>query len=165
MANNRLPFGLCKKYGVDLPENATPRDAWAALDKIPTEEFKKPLKVPMDFFASKKTSQIRTYHSDEKPDLPKEAFKFARLNTEHHIKHAQDMGYKNQKEYERAAVIFWNNSEGDMYYSSARDSFYKYYDKTNEMLVISPEGIIHTFLFRTKKEFMINIRWDKLEKI
>ncbi len=31
MANNRLPFGLCKKYGIDLPDDATPKDAWDAL--------------------------------------------------------------------------------------------------------------------------------------
>lgn len=29
--NTGLPFGLCKKYGISLPERATPRDAWAAL--------------------------------------------------------------------------------------------------------------------------------------
>jgi hypothetical protein len=33
MANNRLPFGLCKKYGIKLPTNATPKDAWEALKK------------------------------------------------------------------------------------------------------------------------------------
>ena len=29
--NTGLPFGLCKKYGISLPNNATPRDAWNAL--------------------------------------------------------------------------------------------------------------------------------------
>lgn len=29
--NTGLPFGLCKKYGIDLPDDATPRDAWEAL--------------------------------------------------------------------------------------------------------------------------------------
>lgn len=48
MANNRLPFGLCKKYGIELPKDATPNDAWAALDKIPADEFKKPLMIPFD---------------------------------------------------------------------------------------------------------------------
>lgn len=31
--NMGLPFGLCKKYGISLPENATPREAWDALEK------------------------------------------------------------------------------------------------------------------------------------
>lgn len=29
--NTRLPFGLCKRFGIDLPDGATPRDAWDAL--------------------------------------------------------------------------------------------------------------------------------------
>lgn len=29
--NTGLPFGLCAKYGIGLPKNATPRDAWNAL--------------------------------------------------------------------------------------------------------------------------------------
>lgn len=32
--NTGLPFGLCKKYGISLPENATPREAW---DRNPQE--------------------------------------------------------------------------------------------------------------------------------
>lgn len=27
----RLAFGLCEKYGIELPDGATPKDAWAAL--------------------------------------------------------------------------------------------------------------------------------------
>lgn len=30
-ASQRLAFGLCKKYGIDLPKGATPKDAWEAL--------------------------------------------------------------------------------------------------------------------------------------
>ena len=29
--NIGLPFGLCEKYGIALPENATPKQAWDAL--------------------------------------------------------------------------------------------------------------------------------------
>ena len=31
--NTGLPLGLCKKYGISLPENATPRQAWDELAK------------------------------------------------------------------------------------------------------------------------------------
>ena len=31
--NTRLPFGLCERYGISLPKNATPRMAWEALKK------------------------------------------------------------------------------------------------------------------------------------
>lgn len=30
---NALPFGLCAKYGIELPEGATPRQAWDALKR------------------------------------------------------------------------------------------------------------------------------------
>ncbi len=30
-ASQRLAFGLCKKYGIELPDGATPKDAWQAL--------------------------------------------------------------------------------------------------------------------------------------
>ena len=43
-AHLRLPFGLCKKYGITLPKDATPRDAWDALKGIgidPGEEYDK----------------------------------------------------------------------------------------------------------------------------
>lgn len=30
-ASQRLAFGLCKKYGIDLPKGAQPADAWAAI--------------------------------------------------------------------------------------------------------------------------------------
>ena len=29
--NTSLPFGLCKRYGIPLPKDATPRQAWDAL--------------------------------------------------------------------------------------------------------------------------------------
>ena len=31
VGNTRLPFGLCAKYHISLPSDATPRDAWNAL--------------------------------------------------------------------------------------------------------------------------------------
>ena len=31
--NTRLPFGLCKRYGISLPDYATPRMAWEALKR------------------------------------------------------------------------------------------------------------------------------------
>lgn len=57
MANNRLPYGLCKKYGIELPKGATPREAWAALDKIPADKFKKPLVAFIGEESPRKTRQ------------------------------------------------------------------------------------------------------------
>lgn len=41
--NTGLPFGLCAKYGIKLPDGATPRDAWEALKE-------KTGKSPDDFY-------------------------------------------------------------------------------------------------------------------
>lgn len=43
-ASQRLAFGLCQKYGIELPKGAGPKDAWAALKE-------KTGKGPMDFYA------------------------------------------------------------------------------------------------------------------
>ena len=48
MANSKIAFGLCKKYNIELPKNATPKDAWEALNKISADEFKKPLKISLE---------------------------------------------------------------------------------------------------------------------
>ena len=42
--NYRLPYGLCKKYGIDVPPHTTPRGAWELLKNrgvIPEEEYRK----------------------------------------------------------------------------------------------------------------------------
>lgn len=39
MADNRLAFGLCKKYHISLPDDETPCDAWEALKKNGIEYF------------------------------------------------------------------------------------------------------------------------------
>ena len=52
MANNRLPYGLCKKYGIELPQGATPREAWAALHDIGIQyiEDKTPITLSPSFY-------------------------------------------------------------------------------------------------------------------
>jgi hypothetical protein len=61
-ASLRLPFGLCKKYGIELPDTATPRDAWNALKGIgisPGDEYRK-------FFGDKdKDGEKDTNKNDE----------------------------------------------------------------------------------------------------
>ena len=42
--NTRLPYGLCKKYGIDVPPGTTPREAWELLKGKgvnPKEEYRK----------------------------------------------------------------------------------------------------------------------------
>lgn len=86
---------------------------------------------------------------------PEKAYGFAnkeRRETAHHVTHAKEMGFKNQRDYERAAVDFFNSSRGKLYYSERRKRYFRYDEKTGE-LAVSSNGIVHTYMYRTKKEF------------
>lgn len=87
-----------------------------------------------------------------------------RKNTKHHQRHARGMGYKNQDEYERAAVDFFNGNQGKLYYSERRERFYRYDENTQKIAVCDSEGTIHTFDLRTPKEFEKIIRQDMLNE-
>ena len=93
---------------------------------------------------------------------PKEAYGFLnkeRLNTKHHIRHAQEMGYKNQTDYERGAVEFWNSQNGTVYYMSMHKIFALYDGK--KYVAISLEGIVQTFMLMTDKEFQKTLKQEK----
>ena len=119
--------------------------------------------IPPDFFGAKSTHGKSSNQNIEIPAPPIEAFEFADLYTNHHIAHANEMGYKNQKEYERAAIEFWNKGDGTIYYSKARNSFYKYNENTCEMVVVSSDGTIHTFMKYSKNKFSALKKWDIIE--
>ena len=81
--------------------------------------------------------------------VPEPATGFNRLETKHHQRHAKEMGFKNTKEYEKAAVEFFNSDKGKLYYSHARGRFYCY-DERTQFMSISSNGVIHTFLKNKK---------------
>lgn len=97
----------------------------------------------------------------EKLPIPEKAVGFNRLETKYHQCHAQEMGFKNTRDYERAAVEFFNSDKGKLYYSEKRGKFYRY-DEKSQLLVISSKGVIHTFGKRTQKEFERIRRQDQL---
>ena len=55
----RLPFGLCKRHGITLPKNATPRQAWDALRRGTG-------KTPQDVFAGLKATGAHLDNRDAK---------------------------------------------------------------------------------------------------
>ena len=89
--------------------------------------------------------------SAEHPPVEK-AFGFNRLDTKHHQRHAREMGFKNMREYEQAAVAFFNSNKGKLYYSVKWGKFYRY-DEKSHLMAVSSGGVIHTFWERTQKEF------------
>lgn len=92
------------------------------------------------------------------------AVKFNRLNTKNHIRHAKELGYKNQTEYEKAAIDFFNSKRGKLYYSSVRSRYYKYDTATGEF-VVSSDGFIHTYYKVTQKKFAKIKSQDELYEI
>lgn len=158
MADNRIAYGLAKKYGIDTTGMA-PGEVWEALK----EKGVKELGGHKDEVYYKSAEELK---KQQEIKGPPQAYGFAdktRKNTKHHKRHAQEMGYKNQDDYERAAVEFFNSDKGKLYYSRVRDRFYRYDEKTGE-LAISSDGIIHTFDYRTTKEFAKIRRQEELNE-
>lgn len=89
-------------------------------------------------------------------DLPKELYGFAdfdRLYTSHHQRHAADMGYKNQKEYQKGAIDFLKYEKGQIYGCDFDRYFYKYNEKTKRLCTFDKDGIIKTYMPLSNKEF------------
>jgi pyocin large subunit-like protein len=116
------------------------------------------VRIPLDFFAEKKD-----YSNEPIPDV-QEAHDFGRIDTKHHERHVWELGYKDEKQYKLAAVNFFNEGEGTLYYSKRRKRFYLYDQKTNK-LAVSSEGIIHTFMKKTPSKFNDLIKLDVLVEV
>lgn len=151
-------FAWAKENGIELP-----------LEENGSADIRKLLQLYDEWRAknSGKTYRQNTRYEailseDKETRKPEKATGFNRLNTAHHQRHAKEMGFKNAREYERAAVEFFNSGDGEMFYSSSRKRFYLYNEKT-QWLAVSSNGVVHTFLKRTKKEFARIRRQDKLE--
>lgn len=92
------------------------------------------------------------------------AFGFNRLDTKDHIQHMMEMGFHGSKEYEKAAVEFFNSDRGKMYFSHARKRYYRYDESTGEMAVCS-DGLIHTYYVVDTRKFSKIFVQEKLEEV
>ena len=71
----------------------------------------------------------------------------------------REMGFKNTKEYEKAAVDFFNSGKGELFYSQTRSRWYCY-DKKSGYFVSSSGGVIHTFYCLGEKQFRMKEKQD-----
>lgn len=92
------------------------------------------------------------------------AYEFNRIDTAHHLRHMIELGFSSAKDYEKAAVVFFNSDRGKLYFSHARKRYYRYDDKTGEMAV-SSDGVIHTYMSVRKQKFEKTRKQDKLEEV
>lgn len=147
MADIGWLFGWAKENAIDIPLNA---DGTANIPKL------------FELY-----DEWRERNGDQKeaksfPKPPK-AYSFNRLNTKHHKDHSKEMGFKNTKEYEAAAVEFFNSDRGVLYYSEARNRYYRYEEKTG-IFCVSMDGVVNTFNIYSKKKFDLIKRQDKLHE-
>lgn len=99
-----------------------------------------------------------------KVSKPKHAYGFANKklkNSPDHIQHAKEMGFKNQDEYEEAAINFWDSGQGEEYYGSKRGRFAKYNENTSEYVVIEKDGTLKTYYYLPKKQFEKKIKQEE----
>ena len=147
MADIGWLFGWAKENGIDIPLNA---DGTANIPKL---------------FELYDEWRERNGDPKEAKSFPKppKAYSFNRLNTKHHKDHSKEMGFKNTKEYEAAAVEFFNSDRGVLYYSEARNRYYRYEEKTG-IFCVSMDGVVNTFNIYSKKKFDLIKRQDKLHE-
>ena len=172
MADNRRAYGLAKRYGIDT-KGMTPEEVLEALKKKgitannaydSRDDFKQTVERANQVRSrnsAQDDTQKQSDNGDNAHSPPLEVFKFHRRDTKHHITHAREMGYKNMRDYEAAAVEFFNSKKGKLYYSAARDRYYRYDEKTGYFCSASGDTV-HTFKYVTKKEFYRKIKQDKL---
>ena len=87
---------------------------------------------------------IWVYDALEKPD---EEYNFRNNDRlmEHYNKHGKDMGFKSPSEYEDAASDVVNNPDA-LHKTESEDGDDVYYlEKTNEFVIVSPDGYIRTY--------------------
>ena len=100
---------------------------------------KKLLKA-LTFFAENKHSEAREKITIEtaKSNFPKQIFGFenGREKTQHHQNHIIELGYKDEKQYQKGAIEFWNNKDGKTYFSQSAQRYYKY-DAKKELFLSS----------------------------
>ena len=95
--------------------------------------------------------------------VPK-AVGFNRSKTKHHQRHATEMGL-NEREYIQQSISFFNSNDGQLYFSERRERFYKYDTITQRLVVVSMDGIVHTYQFSSSKRFLKIKGQDELWEI
>lgn len=130
----RLPFGLCKRYGITLPKNATPRQAWDALKR-------KTGQTPKDVFAGLKQRKPKTLTKEEQAKIDKKKI-------EDRIMLFVEQGEMSGWKYKIYSKDWEKNGQSRTYYSvfetsttskhNKRYDFGYYDNNTNEFV---PNGI------------------------
>ena len=121
----------------------------------------------IQFFARKQKSdkaEKRISNEEAKDYIPVDTFGFEgdRLYTQHHMDHAIEMGFKDQKQYQRAAIEFWKSGRGKLFFNKSLQRYYKYDEKTSRFISVGVNGQTHTFMLLSNKKFQRKVKQDFL---
>ena len=161
MANNRIAYGLAKKFGIDTT-GKSPGEVWELLKKhgITEENAVRKISEIKKEKREKLENKYNSENGDNGKSLPK-AIGFNRPKTRHHQRHINELGYKNEKEYIKGAIDFWNKGKGNIYIGERRGNYAKYDKNSGRYLTCDKSGTITTFYFVTEKEFDKNLKQEK----
>ena len=130
----RLPFGLCKRYGIMLPKNATPRQAWDALRRGTGQ-------TPKDVFAGLNKRKPKPLTKEKQAEIDKKKIEDRIMLF---VKHGERSGWQ----YKIYSKDWEKNGQSRTYYSvfetsttskhNKRYDFGYYDNNTNEFV---PNGI------------------------
>lgn len=150
---NRDEEGQFSKQGEKSPKSnaLTNSKSRAKINSDKVAESDDPKEIAKEIFQCAKQEEIDKLLVE----MPKSAFGFSkdRLHTKDHERHVKEMGFKTSKEYERAAIDFWEKGDGDLCYSKRRQVYYKYDKRRRWFLSIDKEGTVRTFHLLPKKQF------------
>ena len=149
MAGLEWLFAWAKENGIELP-----------LEKNGSADIRKLLQLYDEWRAknSGKTYRQNTRHEailseDKAGRKPEKATGFNRLNTAHHQRHAKEMGFAILRDYEKAAVQFWQRGNGICYEGTRRGNYAKYNKETCEYMICDKQGKISTYYKVSPKKF------------
>lgn len=160
MADNRIAYGLAKKYGIDTA-GMSPKEVWEVLKEKGVTKESAEREYNQGVAAEREKLEKRYGEGIEEAKFFPQVLEFKNPDTVHHSRHAKEMNL-NKREYVKAAIEFFNSDVGEGYYSERRKSFYRYDKKTRRFAVASPDGIIKTFFLINEKRFNKTFKQDGL---
>lgn len=151
MADNRIAYGLCKANGIDT-KGMSPHDCWEALkelgitpDNYEEKERERKKREAERIYGTSNEEDTERFGENGIPPMV-EAMGFENLDTPHHRNHAKEFGYKDLQAYKKAAIDYFNNGEGTVYYSKERKRFARYNSSDGRYVVCDPNSAnVYTF--------------------
>lgn len=124
-------------------------------------------KIDLNFFSKKSEGDAKASAKKEIPLCPVEAFGFSDKHKlkRHYEKHKKNFKFKNETEYNKAAIDFWNKSPGTLYYAEMRNKFCKLGADGLTVCICEGNGTVNSFyVFKNHAEVRFYMELDGWRK-